>query len=421
MRAILFAVLLSVLMPANSVESQAFDGCRLRARDTSRVRLPNGQTFTVNVQALARRDSSLLILGSPSMAWTTTGDPALPLKDNGVLGVLLSRGASPRPIVAPPGHRRAVHPRAVPRRRGWDILWFLPDLVDPGTDDQENGTLWIAHFDARGWSGVQRVADLRRAAVGPEMASALVAHRDTLRFAVGVRTSGPGGAILFASGLPGRPWIVDTLRTITAPLYTALPLDPPTDQPLTAYFVAPTLTRDTIDGGTLYSIRFGDSEGRPHALVSSGIMSIGGPLVVELDDERLLVTWWQLPATPGDTPRIWAATLDGEHQRVTSRHEIARGTVEYSFALLRTPQGDRPLWLYRVGAEAGQLHGALMIDGAVRPLGTVSAVVHAYFRIAASGVASADLVSAEFPFWDPAVRPAATVTRLVLECAERGG
>lgn len=155
------------LTAGRGLRSQTPASAECRAPSWSAARalsLPDGRPVYVEAPVPAPYAGGLALLGTPTLVWQTptvfadTAALGAPLASpDSLAGVWVDGRGVARLVTRPPGARRFMAPRAVPRGDGTlDVFWGeAPDSVR--AESRWVRSLWHARFGAAGWSAPRQL------------------------------------------------------------------------------------------------------------------------------------------------------------------------------------------------------------------------------------------------------------------------
>lgn len=205
---------LSCTYPPATADSDGRDlihRCSTHEISRRQLRVNANTTVYVEPQALAASEERVLIAGTPNYTWTAPeGDGGGSLKQNSVLGVILSESLYARELRAPIDANRIRTVRAVTRKDGtWAIVFAE---MSPRTATDSIARLWFGIHDGLEWQrlvqipfrddGNLRLGSVSRLALG---------DGDTLAFTVPLRIATYDDLAVFT--YDGTTWTHELIPT----------------------------------------------------------------------------------------------------------------------------------------------------------------------------------------------------------------
>ena len=343
-------VLLLLLASGPQAEAQQYPpGCTVRGEPARRIELPDGRIVSIDVQSLARRGDTLMIIGRHVYVFAASATPASPpvMRDS-IIGVLLVPGGTVLVVPAPLRSRRVLFSKVAAGGDAFHAVFATSSDTAEVSLMQDSATIWYARFRNGVWSTPERVLDVSRVKLQHEATSALLERNGVLRFAFTFADSADdlvdGGGVVMLRRRNGA-WTADTLRTRRRPQAVRLAYGTSDSvlKALTVLSSASSASQSQIQLAT-YAQDWRDTR-----VIVESARGVQLPSFAALGD-GYVASW-----TAWEPPDFESSTIEwvrvSREERVIRGRMISWGENTFPFEMF-VMETAHPVWLYR-GAPPG--------------------------------------------------------------------
>jgi hypothetical protein len=365
--ALVFLMLLA--LGPNAEAQQHTPGCTVRGEPARRIELPDGKIVSIDVQSLARRGDTVMVIGRYVYVFAASSTPASPpvMRDS-IIGVLLVPGGKVSVVPAPLRSRRALFSKVAAGVDAFHAVFATSSDTAEVSLMQSSATIWYARFRNGAWTTPERVLDVNRVKLQHEATSAPLERNGVLSFAFTFADSADdlvdGGGVVMLRRRNGA-WTADTLRTRRRPQAVRLAYGTSDGilKALTLLASANNTSQSQVQLATYAQ------DWRDTLVIAESTRGVLIPSFAALGD-GYVASWtaWEPPSFESSTIEWVRVTRE---ERVIKGRVISWGENTFPFEMF-VMEAAHPMWLYRGAPPGHSIAVSSVTDSIPIALGSVA-------------------------------------------------